>query len=108
MTDLRAELVQKHCRRLHRTRRQPTRIFAGDNATVLRIGQYRSSSYLLTAVSRHTCTYDAKTWSAKFWLDPVALERAGGMSRAELNAVAKLINEHRDSLLEQWYEFFGR
>ena len=45
---------------------------------------------------------------AKFWLDPVVLERAGGFNRAELNAVAKLVHEHRETFLERWYELFGR
>jgi len=33
---------------------------------------------------------------AKFWLEPVALERAGGFSRAELNVILKLVDEHRE------------
>ena len=45
---------------------------------------------------------------AKFWLEPVALERAGGFGRVELNAIAKLVQEHRVQFLESWYEFFGR
>jgi hypothetical protein len=45
---------------------------------------------------------------AKFWLDPVALERAGGFSRVELNVILKLVDEHRERLLRSWYEFFGR
>ena len=45
---------------------------------------------------------------AKFWLDPVALERAGGFNRVELNVIAKLVPEHRQRLLESWYEFFDR
>jgi len=45
---------------------------------------------------------------AKFWLEPVALERAGGFSRTELNVILKLVSEHREGLLRSWYEFFGR
>ncbi len=44
---------------------------------------------------------------AKFWLEPVARERAGGFSRVELNAIARLVQEHRERLLESWHEFFG-
>ena len=51
---------------------------------------------------------DRENRSAKFWLDPVVLERAGGFNRAELNAIAKLAHEHRATFLERWYEFFGR
>jgi hypothetical protein len=44
---------------------------------------------------------------AKFWLDPVVLQRAGGFSSTELNKVAQLVQENRDYLMERWYEFFG-
>jgi hypothetical protein len=44
---------------------------------------------------------------AKFWLDPVVLQHAGGFSRMELNRIAALVSENRDRLLENWYEFFG-
>ena len=45
---------------------------------------------------------------AKYWLEPVALERAGGFRRVELTALAKLVQAHRERFLERWYEFFGR
>ena len=45
---------------------------------------------------------------AKVWLDPVALERTGGFSRVELNAILRLVQEHRERLVKSWYEFFGR
>ena len=44
---------------------------------------------------------------AKFWLDPVALERAGGFRRSELFAIMKLVQQYRERLLEAWNEFFG-
>ena len=37
---------------------------------------------------------------AKFWLEPVVLERAGGYSRVELNMIAELVQEHQAQLLE--------
>ena len=46
--------------------------------------------------------------AAKFWLDPVALQKAGGFKAKELNKIAKLVQEHQDEFLERWYEFFGR
>jgi hypothetical protein len=45
---------------------------------------------------------------AKVWLDPVALERAGGFSRGEINTIVRLVHKHREVLVERWYEFFGR
>ncbi len=49
-----------------------------------------------------------RTGWQKFWLDPVALQQAGGYGRPELNTIAAMVIEHRDKLLEDWYEFFGR
>ncbi len=43
---------------------------------------------------------------AKYWLEPVALERADGFSRVDLNAIERLVKEHRERLLESWNEFF--
>lgn len=40
---------------------------------------------------------------AKFWLDLVVLERAGGFRPFELNTIAKLVEKHREELLERWY-----
>jgi hypothetical protein len=44
---------------------------------------------------------------AKFWLDPVALQKTGRFGRTELNRIARLVIENREYLLEKWYEFFG-
>jgi hypothetical protein len=38
----------------------------------------------------------------------LAAERAGGFSRVEINKILKLVQGHREHLLEKWYEFFGR
>ena len=45
---------------------------------------------------------------AKFWLEPLALERAGGFSRVELNAIATILVGHREQFVRSWYDFFGR
>ena len=43
---------------------------------------------------------------AKFWLDPVALERSIGFRDSELNEVHRLVVEHKSFLQERWNEFF--
>jgi hypothetical protein len=43
---------------------------------------------------------------AKFWLDPVRLERSRGFRRKEINRIRDLVEEHREQLLEGWNEFF--
>ena len=48
-----------------------------------------------------------ENYVAKFWLDPVALQKTGGFRSTELSRIARLINDNRETLLEGWYEFFG-
>jgi hypothetical protein len=43
----------------------------------------------------------------RVWFDPVTRQKAGGLSRHELDRIARLVDEHRQHLLESWYEFFG-
>jgi len=45
--------------------------------------------------------------TAKFWLEPIECERSGGFSRSELMDIYRLIAQHRELLLQKWYEFFG-
>lgn len=44
--------------------------------------------------------------TAKFWLDPVALERDSGFRPNELNTITKIVLQHREYFLEQWNEHF--
>ncbi len=76
--------------------------------TVLRIRSYRFFFVSLDQSEPPHIHVRRENMVAKFWLEPVALERAGGFSRMELNTIAKLVHEHRGKLLERWYEFFGR
>ena len=76
--------------------------------TVLRIGPYRFFYYagdrdepLHVHVERDECV-------AKFWLDPVRLDRSGGFSSGEVNRLEKLIAEHVEELINNWNEFFSR
>lgn len=76
--------------------------------TVLRIRSYR---FFFVSVDRGEPPHvhvRRENMVAKIWLDPVTLERAGGFSRVELNAIVKLVQQYRERLVENWYEFFGR
>ena len=75
--------------------------------TVLRVGPYRLFFY---AGDRHEPRHvhvERETSRAKFWLDPVRLAESGGFRGAELNRVAALVIEHRETLVEAWDDFFG-
>ncbi len=44
---------------------------------------------------------------AKFWLDPVRLERSHGFRSKDINRIQDLITDHQGDLVEAWNEFFG-
>jgi hypothetical protein len=75
--------------------------------TVLRIGPYRFFFVSLDYGEPPHIHVQRENQVAKFWLDPVVLQRAGGFRSIELNKVAQLVQENRDYLMERWYEFFG-
>ncbi len=76
--------------------------------TVLRVEGYRFFFVSLDRSEPPHIHVKRERKVAKLWLDPVVLERTGGFSRVEINKIVKLVQEHRDHLLEKWYEFFGR
>ncbi len=43
---------------------------------------------------------------AKFWLDPVRLERSGGFARKELRLIQTMVEDDRQHLLDRWHEHF--
>jgi hypothetical protein len=85
-----------------------TAVTLAEMPTVLRLGPYRVFFVSLDRAEPPHIHVKRENMVAKFWLDPVALQNAGGFNRAELNSIGKLVEQHRDSLLEGWYEFFGR
>lgn len=44
---------------------------------------------------------------AKFWLNPVNLERPGGFRPRELRRLERLVVENRETLIEKWHEHCG-
>ena len=43
---------------------------------------------------------------AKFWLDPVRLQRSGGLRRSEIGRIVRMIGENQTLLVEAWHEYF--
>jgi len=75
--------------------------------TVLRKGPYRFFFVSLDYNEPPHIHVRHENKVAKFWLDPLALQKTGGFSRIELSKIARLINENQEYLLESWHEFFG-
>jgi hypothetical protein len=76
--------------------------------TVLRVDGYRFFFVSLDRSEPPHIHVKRERKVAKVWLDPVVMERTGGFSRVEINKIMRLVQEHREHLLEKWYEFFGR
>ena len=75
--------------------------------TVLRVRSYRFFFVSLDRSEPPHVHVRRENRVAKFWLEPVALERTGGFSRVELNVIMKLVEDHRTRLHRSWHEFFG-
>ena len=75
--------------------------------TVLRSGPYRLYFFSLDRSEPPHIHVRRENMVAKLWLDPVVLERGGGFSGHELTTIARMVEEHRERLLESWYGFFG-
>ena len=44
---------------------------------------------------------------AKFWLDPVQLERSGGFRPAELRTIERIVQANQEFLMEEWHGHFS-
>lgn len=76
--------------------------------TILTIGPYRFFFVSLDQSEPPHVHVRREVMVAKYWLDPVALEKAGGFRPHELTVIGRLVEEHRRFLLERWNEHFGR
>jgi hypothetical protein len=74
--------------------------------TVLRVGPFRFFFYAGDGDEPPHVHVERDDWEAKFWLDPVRLERSRGFRRKEINRIRELVEEYQEPLLESWNEFF--
>jgi hypothetical protein len=74
--------------------------------TVLRTGSYRFFFYAGDRDEPPHVHVERGDNLAKFWLDPVRLQRSGGFSRKEINSINRLVEENTEFLLGKWNDFF--
>ena len=74
--------------------------------TVLRVGPYRFFFYSGDGSEPPHVHVERDAAEAKFWLDPVRLERSQGFAARELRTIADHVADHHDTLLESWNVFF--
>ena len=75
--------------------------------TVFRSGPFRFFFYAGDGGEPRHIHVERDDCEAKFWLDPVRLERSRGLSRKDINRIRKLVERNRRQLLESWNEFFN-
>lgn len=75
--------------------------------TVLRVGRYRFSFFSNEGAEPPHIHVSAAGDQAKFWLDPIELERNYGLNVRELNQIRGIITQHQQELLEAWNEYFA-
>jgi hypothetical protein len=75
--------------------------------TVLQIGPYRFFFYAGDRNEPAHIHVERDDCKAKFWLDPVRLERSDGFRRHEINRIQELIQKNQRLLLESWNEYCG-
>ena len=75
--------------------------------TILRVGPYRFFFYAGDGCEPIHVHVEREDNIAKFWLDPVRLQRSGGFRRPEIARIMKMIEEHRTEIMEAWHEYFS-
>ncbi len=75
--------------------------------TVLRYEAYRIYFYSHEPNEPPHVHIDRDNLSAKFWLNPVSLNRSLGFSSGELRKIERIVQKNRQRLLEAWNEYFG-
>ncbi len=75
--------------------------------TVLRVGRYRFVFFSNENNEPPHIHVKAESNQAKFWLDPIKLAANYGFKAHELNEIEGIVREHRNKLLEAWYEYFN-
>jgi len=75
--------------------------------TVLRTGPYRFYFYSHEPNEPPHVHVDRDQFSAKFWLQPVALARNAGFPPVELKKLRWLVKGHEQKFLEAWNGYFG-
>jgi hypothetical protein len=76
--------------------------------TVLRSGPHRFFFYSSDGGEPPHVHVQREQAQAKFWLDPLRLERSAGFRPSELRRIGSIIDANRPQLLEAWDEFFSR
>ncbi len=74
--------------------------------TVLRSGPYRFFFYAGDGSEPAHIHIERDSCEAKFWLDPVRIERSHGFRSSDIQRIQELVEDNQVVLREAWDEFF--
>lgn len=74
--------------------------------TLLRIGPYRFFCYSADRNEPPHVHVERDENEAKFWLEPVKMQRNNGFSRKEVNKIRNMVEANQIKLLEYWDDYF--
>ena len=74
---------------------------------VLREGPYRLFFYSGDGSEPSHVHVERDDRICKFWLDPVRMQGSGGLARAEIRRIARIVEQHQATLIEAWNEYFN-
>jgi len=74
--------------------------------TVLREGPYRLFFYSADRDEPSHVHVEREEGTAKFWLEPVRLDRSRGFSRPEIVRIQRIVEENVIMLMRAWDEYF--
>jgi hypothetical protein len=75
--------------------------------TVLHVGPYRFFFFAGDREEPLHIHVERDDNIAKFWLDPVRLQRSGGFRRVEIERIRRLVERNRERLVRSWNEYFA-
>ena len=74
---------------------------------VLREGPYRFFFYSGDRDEPRHIHVASDDQVAKFWLEPVILERSGGLRRSDIRRVQRIIEDNHILFVEAWNDYFN-
>ena len=74
--------------------------------TLLREGPYRFFFYVGDRAEPPHVHVERDNRVAKFWLDPVRLQRSGGLTRAEIRRITRIIEAQQTTFIGAWNDCF--
>lgn len=74
--------------------------------TALRIGAYRFFFFAGDRGEPPHIHVERSSDKAKFWLEPVRLQKSSGFADHELNRLQRLVTINQQRLLQAWNEYF--